>query len=435
MWVLDWGLRAIDLRKKLDGRLTALGKGWYGLKVSIPRTRLAGRNRGSPLAHFHIHHSASSKFELHPFTTTTHLDSAPVVYPNGDEHVLVNFLFREMENKSATRPLQPSAKKRKQWTTRLAALTDEETVIGSLQATDSDKALIKERGNRDIIFDAHEDNESAHRSRIPSLKFGNDNVFWMDEHSSGSNSPRRSGDIPALIYSEAEMRWINAHLEHSSGQTTMNGSLSSFHTSRATSISEKQADGHRDGYSAHRIADGSVALKLRLEGPYFTAAKPMSYKTVLCLVAGTGVTGAIAIAEAFQAHRRTAKGLIQCPRCMEDPRSPTRWQRCVMLWVVREDDFVEIPAINGKQPKAHQSTPHLDVYADLLIALQCDGLDIRIHKTGQGKSRPDLQGILLEYCGSKGDDSWCYVCGPPGFVASAERACMKVKGLTWCATT
>jgi hypothetical protein len=42
-----------------------------------------------------------------------------------------------------------------------------------------------------------------------------------------------------------------------------------------------------------------VDLSLRLEGPYFSEADPSQYRTVICFVAGTGVSGAIAISRAF----------------------------------------------------------------------------------------------------------------------------------------
>jgi NAD(P)H-flavin reductase len=72
---------------------------------------------------------------------------------------------------------------------------------------------------------------------------------------------------------------------------------------------------------------------MRLEGPYFTPANPERYETVICLVAGTGVSGALAIAAAFQAGRADAL-----------------WSRCVLIWTVRESDFVDLPFITGKKP-------------------------------------------------------------------------------------
>lgn len=100
-----------------------------------------------------------------------------------------------------------------------------------------------------------------------------------------------------------------------------------------------------------------VALSLRLEGPYFTAANPREFETVVCLVAGTGVTGAIAIAEAFSAHRkqwrrmpRYGAGIEGSARPLEGSKTAGRqpWSRCVVMWTVRADDYVEIPRIQGR---------------------------------------------------------------------------------------
>jgi hypothetical protein len=32
MWVLDWGMRLYELRRKLDGKVAAVGNGWYWYK-------------------------------------------------------------------------------------------------------------------------------------------------------------------------------------------------------------------------------------------------------------------------------------------------------------------------------------------------------------------------------------------------------------------
>lgn len=31
---------------------------------------------------------------------------------------------------------------------------------------------------------------------------------------------------------------------------------------------------------------------------------------------------------------------------------------------------------------------------------------------------------------AEGDDAWCYISGPNGFIDAAERACRQVRGLT-----
>lgn len=167
-----------------------------------------------------------------------------------------------MDAKAGERPLQPSVKKRKQWTSRLASLADEEHGTGTPAVVDS-KARF----------------DSSDQSSARSLS-----LYSFDE-------------------------------------------------------SEQHAD-----------------LRLRLEGPYFTAANPMRYKTVVCLVAGTGVTGAMAIAAAFRAHE-------DCEKCSQSSnkegirRTDTdskprlecreRWRRCIIVWSIRESEYVDFAMINN----------------------------------------------------------------------------------------
>lgn len=117
-----------------------------------------------------------------------------------------------------------------------------------------------------------------------------------------------------------------------------------------------------------------VAVSLRLEGPYFTPADPARYQTVVCLVAGTGVSGALAIVNSFKELERqcaSEDGSCSGPkaRCSIAPpqrevkemrqgrgsiisaRGTTRkWTRCVVIWSVREDSFVNLDGLDGKFP-------------------------------------------------------------------------------------
>ena len=101
----------------------------------------------------------------------------------------------------------------------------------------------------------------------------------------------------------------------------------------------------------------SENVALRLEGPYFTPAEPARYNTVVCLVAGTGVSGAIAIARAFveleSSHCCARKGpdsdgppLARPPSFSES--SSRVWRKCVVVWSVRDGDQVSLPFYKGK---------------------------------------------------------------------------------------
>lgn len=109
---------------------------------------------------------------------------------------------------------------------------------------------------------------------------------------------------------------------------------------------------------------------LRLEGPYFTPANPASYETVICLVAGTGVSGAIAIAAAFRQqpiietlepettmfgqekiHGAPLERNFSISSLLAPSRATSIWKRCVVVWSVREADYIDLPFWHGKQAK------------------------------------------------------------------------------------
>lgn len=76
--------------------------------------------------------------------------------------------------------------------------------------------------------------------------------------------------------------------------------------------------------------------ELRLEGPYFTPANPEQFRTVICFGAGTGLSGCLAIAAAFNARHASKNSGI--------------WQRCIVIWSVRERDYVDMPFFDGVTP-------------------------------------------------------------------------------------
>lgn len=109
-------------------------------------------------------------------------------------------------------------------------------------------------------------------------------------------------------------------------------------------------------------------ITLRLEGPYFTPANPASYDTVICLVAGTGVSGAIAIAAAFRqqlmiedsqpeatlfGHEKMNGAPLERNFSISSFLPPSGaasiWKRCVVVWSVREADYIDLPFWQGKQ--------------------------------------------------------------------------------------
>ena len=192
-----------------------------------------------------------------------------------------------------------------------------------------------------------------------------------------------------------------------------------------------------EGQTGHPISS-THHTSLRLEGPYFTPANPGFYKTVICLVAGTGISGAIAIAAAFSAQSATEceQAIALLPALSAEPtpkaettmktaavvspnkttstvdenRPPFRnhrtWNRCIIIWNVREADYIQLPFFKESE------TP---------------GLEIRTHLTGQGHARLDMEKAVSEICGADGGGgTWCYLSGPNAFIEVGEKACRKV---------
>ena len=148
---------------------------------------------------------------------------------------------------------------------------------------------------------------------------------------------------------------------------------------------------------------GGINVALRLEGPYFSPADPYRYDTVVCLVAGTGVTGAISIAAAF--NYAATNDFIDSARKALPPR---KWRRCIIMWSVKETEDIQLPFL---EPKS-------------------EGLELRKCLTGPGRSRVDLGQALSEICVKErreGGASWVYISGPDKYVDSGREACQEVQ--------
>ena len=123
-----------------------------------------------------------------------------------------------------------------------------------------------------------------------------------------------------------------------------------------------------DSDSQRERLSAQYQTSLRLEGPYFTPANPASYENVICLVAGTGVSGAIAIAAAFRqqpmiealepetdmfGHEKIHGVPLERNFTISSYLAPSKalgiWKRCVVVWSVRESEYIELPFWNGKQ--------------------------------------------------------------------------------------
>ena len=172
----------------------------------------------------------------------------------------------------------------------------------------------------------------------------------------------------------------------------------SRYTNSQTSVSNPSR--LESGYKAN--TDG-VDLALRLEGPYFSPADTFRYDTVICLVAGTGISGAIAIASAFNTfdvdQPKPGKPQIK-------PKADRMWRRCIIMWSVRENNDVELPFI---EPKA-------------------EGLELRKFLTGPGRERVDLASELTGAV-KRDDRTWVYISGPAAYINAGKAACQTTESL------
>ncbi|KAI9743522.1 MAG: hypothetical protein M1818_002836 [Claussenomyces sp. TS43310] len=204
---------------------------------------------------------------------------------------------------------------------------------------------------------------------------------------------------------------------------------------------------------SHRAYPYQVAeIGIRAEGPYFTPADPSRYHTVICLVAGTGVSGAIALVDAFAELKRqrattgmagSSHSVSSCgapQQCSASIASTKLWQRCVVIWSVKEEDYIELPFLQGKllfriPPLLHAS----DLLTRRLSGVEDppSDLEVHLHLTGKGRPRLDMARALAEVQrGEKSADaarsaSWVYIAGPNPFIEAGERACKSTPGVEW----
>ena len=139
-----------------------------------------------------------------------------------------------------------------------------------------------------------------------------------------------------------------------------------------------------------------IRIALRLEGPYFAPADPARYAVTVCLVAGTGISGALAVASAFAASRRRRRSNAA------DASAEPKWRRCVVAWSVRAADAIELP-----------------------FPAALAGTELRTHRTGPGRPRLDVAATLADVRAEEGPGApvWVYISGPKAFVEAGKEVC------------
>ena len=143
--------------------------------------------------------------------------------------------------------------------------------------------------------------------------------------------------------------------------------------------------------------DQGVPISLRLEGPYFTPADPYRYNTTICLVAGSGVSGALAIGAAFNATHAAVSSSSSAPG------TSRTWSHCLVFWSVKSGSEIELPFLEPMAP----------------------GLEVRKFLTGGGRERVDLEKEVLHASG--GGRTWVYISGPKQYITNAKAVCQNVR--------
>lgn len=351
--------------------------------LDLPRRRLGGCSCRSPLAHFYLHHGDSSLRELHPFTTITHLASQSKATPSDDAALSISFLFQ----KQGTHATVESSN-------AIDISPSEDRRAASLQVG----CPITPARMRALLKNSFKSKEN-HTTHIQwTIKLAN---LVSDERREDSTPPRDASTIA-------------------------NESGSSYVSKEADLM--------------------SANTRIRLEGPYFTPSDPAQYSSVLCLVAGTGISGALAIAAAFaaQAHTRDHDGgadndsrrqsvaagwsasLLTPNTDPSTPRAPTSTTTISPA----------PPTSQAPPPPNHPwTTTHIiwSVRSASHIPLtlpSASGLTLLPHLTGPGGNgtRLDISAAVRNARDAAWDGKiWVYISGPGAFIAAAEAACKALK--------
>lgn len=94
----------------------------------------------------------------------------------------------------------------------------------------------------------------------------------------------------------------------------------------------------RSASSASKVLP-TRTIKLRLEGPYTTPHSPFqTYGSILCVVGGTGLSGALALANTYVCLRSSSSAKLKCKTT--DLR---------IVWSVRDIEDAELVDVSGKQ--------------------------------------------------------------------------------------
>ena len=335
LWLGDWLLRLSNLSSRVNAQLRAESNGWYRLTVQtkdLPSDILKGLETEMdwPLKHFYLNVPVISKWQSHPFTTTSAICGSNNVTRE------INWLFR------ASKLDKKSDHHLKEWTVKLAALLASDE--GSTTMPDV------ERGCNAV-----------------------EPISCIDETAEGRimTLPMRTIPVSSVPY---------------------------------------------HNYST------KLPSKIRLEGPYAAHHNPFTFaNSCACIVAGTGISGALSLANTFLTLKGTAQNDTQPPRkCVTD--------RFTIFWSIRSSENADLLDVQMMMTEAHA------------LGVQ---IELHRHLTGVGKQRLNFK-ETIERCISpvesvekpvtddrpthrRPGDTWIYFSGPTAFMNDGETACHVLK--------
>ncbi|PSK37292.1 hypothetical protein B9Z65_2034 [Elsinoe australis] len=187
-------------------------------------------------------------------------------------------------------------------------------------------------------------------------------------------------------------------------------------TTRLTALIPEQVEAMETNEISAARTSPTTQIRLRLEGPYPLSHRPFeAYSHVLCVVGGTGITGALTLAEMFIERCRDAKTIS------EVAVSPFMTTKMTILWTLKEAEDADLADVRHIKNLARQ------VGADLVFEK---------HLTGPERQRLDvaasIKHFLDESNGEKSDmqygtSTWVYFSGPSKLMEAGEAACFEIR--------
>ena len=289
MWSLDWGMRLYELRRALDGQITTIGNGWY----------------------WYVYESRLYSFSM----LTSHCVTIPLPRQRlsgcSCRSPLAHFYIHHSD--SSIRELHPF--------TTITHLASQDSIAPDSQNHIPIQFLFRKRGNATVIT------PPVPAKNPPFLTSWTSRIFRTKKQR-----------IQSIQWTDKLASLVDHHaLETTRSPCPKDGNPQAL-TSLLTSTSS----------TSRHPTFPTINVALRLEGPYFSPTDPFRYGTVVCLVAGTGVSGAIAIADAFTEMQQSHAAVLMDRSALNVVDIPTViWDRCVVVWSIHVDEYVDLPFFKG----------------------------------------------------------------------------------------